>query len=185
MFRLKSLPVPADYIVTNWGSDEHSFGAYSYARTGTTVLDVEALAAPEHDGRLYFAGEACSITGPQCVHGAVVTGNAAAVNILSLGNVDIRREQNRRRRRGHARGRGGELETVPQVWRLAQSSYGEHAGLWRAIACGNARTAAFGTRTSRKKGANIETSAKRRPCSQGGRRVRASSAPPPSWRRTS
>ena len=89
MFRLKSLPMPADYIVTNWGSDEHSFGAYSYARTGTTVLDVEALAAPEHDGRLYFAGEACSITGPQCVHGAVVTGNAAAVNILSLGNVDI------------------------------------------------------------------------------------------------
>jgi monoamine oxidase len=89
MFRLKSLPVPDDYIVTNWGNDEHSFGAYSYARTGTTVLDVEALAAPEHDGRLYFAGEACSITGPQCVHGAVVTGNAAAVNILSLGNVDI------------------------------------------------------------------------------------------------
>jgi monoamine oxidase len=89
MFRLKSLPMPADYIVTNWGNDEHSFGAYSYARTGTTVLDVEALAAPEHDGRLYFAGEACSITGPQCVHGAVVTGNAAAVNILSLGNVDI------------------------------------------------------------------------------------------------
>ena len=89
MYKLKDLPVPVDSIVTRWGQDEHSFGAYSYMHVGSSVEDIRNLAAVEHDGRLYFAGEACSVEGAQCVHGAVITGNAAAVGILHLGNVDV------------------------------------------------------------------------------------------------
>lgn len=89
MYKLKDLPVPVDSIVTRWEQDENSLGAYSYMHVGSSVKDIRNLAATEHDGRVYFAGEACSVEGAQCVHGAVITGNAAAVNILNLGNVDV------------------------------------------------------------------------------------------------
>jgi len=89
MFKLKETPEPVDSHVTRWGQDEHAYGAYSYFPVGSTFEDVEALAMHEYDGRVYFAGEACSVDGAQCVHGAVVTGNAAAVSILGLGDVDI------------------------------------------------------------------------------------------------
>jgi len=89
MFKLKSPPIPVQTIVTRWGDDEFAYGAYSYMKMGSTLKDVHALATPEHCGRLYFAGEACSIDGAQCVHGAVLTGNEAALDILSLGNVAI------------------------------------------------------------------------------------------------
>lgn len=89
MFKLKTPPMPVQSIVTRWGDDEFAYGAYSYMKTGSTLKDVHALAKPEHCGRLYFAGEACSIDGAQCVHGAVLTGNEAALDILSLGNVAI------------------------------------------------------------------------------------------------
>jgi len=89
MFRLKETPQPVDSKVTRWGQDEHSYGAYSYMHVGSCTDDVKALVATEHNGRVYFAGEACSIEAAQCVHGAVLTGNAAAAEILSIGNVDI------------------------------------------------------------------------------------------------
>lgn len=89
MFKLKELPVPLDSKVTRWGQDEHSYGAYSYMKVGSSVEDVKNLSATEHGGRVYFAGEACSIEGAQCVHGAVLTGNAAAMNILNLGRVEV------------------------------------------------------------------------------------------------
>ena len=89
MFRLKETPQPVDSKVTRWGQDEHSYGAYSYMHVGSCTDDVKALVATEHNGRVYFAGEACSVEAAQCVHGAVLTGNAAAVEILSIGNVDI------------------------------------------------------------------------------------------------
>ena len=39
--------------------------------------------------RYSFAGEGCSISGAQCVHGAVLSGQEQACKILQLGNVDI------------------------------------------------------------------------------------------------
>ena len=48
---------------------------------GSTIADVKALSATE--GRLYFAGEACSVAGQQCVLGAFSTGVQAAKDILS------------------------------------------------------------------------------------------------------
>jgi len=89
MFKLKETPEPVFAHVTRWGQDVHAYGAYSYMPIGSTTQHVAALAKSEYDGRVYFAGEACSVEGAQCVHGAVLTGNAAAVSILGLGNVDI------------------------------------------------------------------------------------------------
>ena len=89
LFKLKMRPEPVYHHVTRWEQDIHAYGAYSYMPVGATTRDVASLAMPEYDGRVYFAGEACSVEGAQCVHGAVLTGNAAAVSILGLGNVDI------------------------------------------------------------------------------------------------
>ena len=76
-------PTPAllDWQVTRWAEDPWSCGAYSYMRVGSDEDDVRALGEPEHGGRVLFAGEACSLEGAQCIHGAVITGQLAAVTV--------------------------------------------------------------------------------------------------------
>ena len=62
------LPAMVDWRVTRWGEDPFSCGAYSYMRVGSAPADVHALAAPEHGGRVHFAGEACSVeAGPPII----------------------------------------------------------------------------------------------------------------------
>ena len=81
----RDMPRLVDHRVTDWGGDPFSCGAYSYARVGSDASDVRALASAEHGGRVRFAGEACSVEGAQCVHGAVATGQeAAAATLLSV-----------------------------------------------------------------------------------------------------
>ena len=85
MFRVPDhtpLPELLDWRVTNWGADPFSCGAYSYMRVGSDADDVRALAEAEHDDAVHFAGEACSVEGAQCVHGALLTGQAAATAVL-------------------------------------------------------------------------------------------------------
>ena len=85
MFRVpENTPLPEllDWRVTNWGADPFSCGAYSYMRVGSDAEDVRALAEAEHEDAVHFAGEACSIEGQQCVHGALLTGQAAATAVL-------------------------------------------------------------------------------------------------------
>ena len=85
MFRVpENAPLPEllDWRVTNWGADPFSCGAYSYMRVGSDAEDVRALAEAEHEDAVHFAGEACSIEGQQCVHGALLTGQAAATAVL-------------------------------------------------------------------------------------------------------
>ena len=90
MFRVKDMPAPVDFIVTRWLQDENSFGAYSYMKVGATYGDVRALSDPEFEAKsLFFAGEGCSISGAQCVHGAVLSGQEQACKILQFGNVEI------------------------------------------------------------------------------------------------
>lgn len=67
-----------DGNVTRWHEDEFAMGSYSYMKLGSHTQHVRALGAPCHDGRLYFAGEACSLEAAQCVHGAYDTGQRAA-----------------------------------------------------------------------------------------------------------
>ena len=59
-----------------WGADPFARGAYSYALPGHAG-DRAVLAAPV-DGRIFFAGEACSINDYSTAHGAYRTGIAAA-----------------------------------------------------------------------------------------------------------
>ncbi|HYM72219.1 MAG TPA: NAD(P)/FAD-dependent oxidoreductase [Stellaceae bacterium] len=59
-----------------WRRDEFARGSYSYARPGHAD-DRAALASPV-DGRIFFAGEACSLNYFSTVHGAYDTGITAA-----------------------------------------------------------------------------------------------------------
>lgn len=61
---------------TAWTGDPFSRGAYSYASPG--CADNRARLAAPVDGRIFFAGEACSIGSFSTAHGAYETGRAAA-----------------------------------------------------------------------------------------------------------
>src|SRR5262249_29499873 len=64
-----------------WRSDEYARGSYSYALPGHHG-DRARLAAPV-DGRIYFAGEACSLQSFSTAHGALITGHDAAEKALA------------------------------------------------------------------------------------------------------
>jgi monoamine oxidase len=59
-----------------WGSDPFARGSYSYALLGKR--DCRAILAAPVDGRLFFAGEACSQNDFSTAHGGYLTGVAAA-----------------------------------------------------------------------------------------------------------
>jgi monoamine oxidase len=59
-----------------WGTDPLAFGSYSYAKPGRRAAR-HLLAEPVED-RLFFAGEACSPDFFSTVHGAWISGEAAA-----------------------------------------------------------------------------------------------------------
>jgi lysine-specific histone demethylase 1 len=63
--------------VTRWGQDPYSLGSYSHKAVGSSPEDIKALAEPVGD-RVYFAGEATSVEHPATVHGAYMSGQAAA-----------------------------------------------------------------------------------------------------------
>jgi monoamine oxidase len=67
-----------------WGADPWSQGAYSHARPGYAGMRA-VLAAPV-DGRLFFAGEACSPHAFSTAHGAYETGVAAADSAVAALN---------------------------------------------------------------------------------------------------
>jgi monoamine oxidase len=64
----------------SWGADPFASGAYSYAKPG--YADCRLVLAAPVDGRLYFAGEACSVDDFSTAHGAYLTGIAAAEAVL-------------------------------------------------------------------------------------------------------
>ena len=67
--------------IHRWGADPFSRGSYSYARPGMANCRMK-LAAPI-DGRLFFAGEACSQHDFSTAHGGWITGVAAADQAIS------------------------------------------------------------------------------------------------------
>ncbi|MFN3351623.1 flavin monoamine oxidase family protein [Pseudorhodoplanes sp.] len=71
----------APVAVHSWGADPFARGAYSYARPGSADCRA-ALAAPV-EGRIFFAGEACSLHDFSTAHGAFATGKAAAEAVLN------------------------------------------------------------------------------------------------------
>ena len=64
-----------------WGADPFARGSYSFALPGQADCRA-ALAAPV-DGRLFFAGEACSKGDFSTAHGGWFTGTAAAEQAIT------------------------------------------------------------------------------------------------------
>jgi monoamine oxidase len=67
---------------TEWARDPFAQGSYSYALPGHA--DARATLAAPADGRLFFAGEACSRHDFTTAHGAYLTGIEAAEEVLAL-----------------------------------------------------------------------------------------------------
>ncbi|SCB59311.1 monoamine oxidase [Rhizobium aethiopicum] len=72
----KQLSVAA---ISAWAATPHIGGSYSYAEPGAS--DLRGVLAEPHDGRIFFAGEACSRSRYSTAHGAYETGVAAADRI--------------------------------------------------------------------------------------------------------
>jgi monoamine oxidase len=71
------IPEPDGVLITRWGKDPFSFGAYSHISPFASGGDHDALAEPVQDV-LFFAGEATSREYPSTVHGAYLSGLRAA-----------------------------------------------------------------------------------------------------------
>ena len=76
------IPDPTAWLITRWLSDPFAYGSYSYRAVDATSEDHDALAAPVGK-RLFFAGEATSRDNSATVHGAYLSGLAAASQLLS------------------------------------------------------------------------------------------------------
>ena len=76
-FRRRVKPVR----IHRWGADPFALGSYSYAKPGYAGCRA-TLAAPV-DGRLFFAGEACSENEFSTAHGGYLTGVAAADQVIT------------------------------------------------------------------------------------------------------
>ncbi|KAA8528713.1 hypothetical protein F0562_036068 [Nyssa sinensis] len=88
LFGEASVPDPVASVVTDWGRDPYSYGAYSYVAVGASGEDYDILGRPV-ENCLFFAGEATSKEHPDTVGGAMMSGLREAVriiDILSTGN---------------------------------------------------------------------------------------------------
>ncbi|XP_006661993.1 lysine-specific histone demethylase 1 homolog 3 [Oryza brachyantha] len=83
LFRDVSVPDPVASVVTNWGCDPFSRGAYSYVAVGASGRDYDILGRPVADC-LFFAGEATCKEHPDTVGGAILSGLREAVRIIDL-----------------------------------------------------------------------------------------------------
>lgn len=74
---------PVGSVVTDWGRDPFSYGAYSYVAVGATGEDYDILGKPINKC-LFFAGEATCKEHPDTVGGAMMSGMREAVRIVDL-----------------------------------------------------------------------------------------------------
>jgi monoamine oxidase len=74
-----SVPDVSAAQVSRWRQDPFALGAYSFQSVGSSRKDRKALFGADWQGRLFFAGEATSADQPSTVHGALITGRAAAM----------------------------------------------------------------------------------------------------------
>ncbi|MCE0721700.1 MULTISPECIES: flavin monoamine oxidase family protein [Legionella] len=77
-----NIPEPIKVKQSHWVSDPFTLGSYSYLPINVDKNVIALLAKPVA-GKLYFAGEATSITDPSTVHGAYLSGLRAAHEILT------------------------------------------------------------------------------------------------------
>ena len=77
------VPEPEGFVITRWGQDEFSYGAYSHIPPFANGDDLDALAEPVND-LLYFAGEATHRKFPATVHGAYLSGVKVGESTLTI-----------------------------------------------------------------------------------------------------
>ena len=70
-----------DSVVTGWYSDEFSHGSYSHIPPGASFSDYRTLAQPI-EGKVFFAGEATQARYPGTLHGAYLSGERVAKEIM-------------------------------------------------------------------------------------------------------
>lgn len=83
LFGESSVPDPVASVVTDWGRDPFSYGAYSYVAIGASGEDYDVLGRPVEDC-LFFAGEATCKEHPDTVGGAMMSGLREAVRIIDI-----------------------------------------------------------------------------------------------------
>lgn len=77
------VPDPVGSVVTDWGRDPFSYGAYSYVAVGASGEDYDILARPVGNC-LFFAGEATCKEHPDTVGGAMMSGLREAVRMIDI-----------------------------------------------------------------------------------------------------
>ncbi|GMH13939.1 hypothetical protein Nepgr_015780 [Nepenthes gracilis] len=86
LFGEASVPDPVASVVTDWGRDPFSYGAYSYVAVGSSGEDYDILGRPV-EKCVFFAGEATCKEHPDTVGGAMMSGLREAVRIIDLTNT--------------------------------------------------------------------------------------------------
>jgi monoamine oxidase len=77
----RDIPNPVAYQLTRWGQDRFSYGSYSFNAYGAHPRMRDALAEPV-ENTLFWAGEATSRDYAATVHGAYLSGVAAAEAVM-------------------------------------------------------------------------------------------------------
>ncbi|KAK1360592.1 Lysine-specific histone demethylase [Heracleum sosnowskyi] len=83
LFGVAMVPDPVASVVTDWGRDPYSYGAYSYVAIGASGEDYDILGSPV-ENCLFFAGEATCKEHPDTVGGAMMSGIREAVRIMNI-----------------------------------------------------------------------------------------------------
>lgn len=83
LFGKETVPDPVASVVTDWGRDPFSYGAYSYVAVGASGEDYDILGRPV-ENCLFFAGEATCKEHPDTVGGAMMSGLREAVRIIDI-----------------------------------------------------------------------------------------------------
>ncbi|KAA3464415.1 lysine-specific histone demethylase 1-like protein 3-like [Gossypium australe] len=83
LFGEASVPDPVASVVTDWGRDPFSYGAYSYVAIGSSGEDYDKLGRPV-ENCLFFAGEATCKEHPDTVGGAMLSGLREAVRLIDI-----------------------------------------------------------------------------------------------------
>ncbi|MHA7773018.1 flavin monoamine oxidase family protein [Roseibium sp. M-1] len=78
----RDIPPPVSAISTAWRSDPYAGGSYSFLPVGTDPSERVAL-ADSLKSRVFFAGEATSSEYPATVHGAYLSGERAARQVMA------------------------------------------------------------------------------------------------------
>lgn len=86
LFGVDAVSDPVASVVTDWGKDPFSFGAYSYVAMGSSGDDYDLLGRPV-ENCVFFAGEATCKEHPDTVGGAMISGLREAVRILDILNT--------------------------------------------------------------------------------------------------